>query len=187
MCSNKIEYEETRIAIRRFLPTRYTFGFVALDSAMINAIICNPHLPHHTYDNAGNLVEESNPLGKIFYDYTYYRVLNKRYSSMTGNNVTYTYGTSGTERGRPIHISDGSGSHELTYDALGNVTAETRIIVLPNSQEEFSLRRGGCSVAPCCSRWSGFAVQPNSVTGFAICITIFDVESIMRLLMATTQ
>ena len=52
MCSNKIEYEETRIAIRRFLPTRYTFGFVALDSAMINAIICNPLLPHYTYDNA---------------------------------------------------------------------------------------------------------------------------------------
>ena len=33
----------------------------------------------YTYDNAGNLVEESNPLGEIFYDYTYYRVLNKRY------------------------------------------------------------------------------------------------------------
>ena len=27
---------------------------------------------------------------------------------MTGNNVTYTYGTSGTERGRPIRITDGS-------------------------------------------------------------------------------
>ena len=58
---------------------------------------------------------------------------------MTGNNVTYTYGTSGTSKGRPIHISDGTGSHELTYDALGNVTAETRTIVLPNSHEEFSL------------------------------------------------
>ena len=34
---------------------------------------------HYTYDNAGNLVEEQNPLGEIFYDYTYYRVLNKRY------------------------------------------------------------------------------------------------------------
>ena len=93
----------------------------------------------YTYDNAGNLLEEQNPLGQIFYDYTYYRVLNKRYSNMTGNNVTYTYGTSGTSKGRPIHISDGTGSHELTYDALGNVTAETRIIVLPNSHEEFSL------------------------------------------------
>ena len=34
---------------------------------------------HYTYDNEGNLVEEQNPLGEIFYDYTYYRVLNKRY------------------------------------------------------------------------------------------------------------
>ena len=34
---------------------------------------------HYTYDNAGNLLEEQNPLGEIFYDYTYYRVLNKRY------------------------------------------------------------------------------------------------------------
>ena len=32
-----------------------------------------------TYDNAGNLLEEQNPLGEIFYDYTYYRVLKKRY------------------------------------------------------------------------------------------------------------
>ena len=58
---------------------------------------------------------------------------------MTGNNVTYTYGTSGTSKGRPIHINDGTGSHELTYDALGNVIGETRTIVLPNSHEEFSL------------------------------------------------
>ena len=29
---------------------------------------------YYTYDNAGNLVEESNPLGGIFYDYTYYRL-----------------------------------------------------------------------------------------------------------------
>ncbi|MBQ9588335.1 MAG: hypothetical protein IJR26_10860 [Bacteroidales bacterium] len=47
----------------------------------------------YTYDNAGNLLTEVNPLGQINYDYTYYRVLQKRYSDMTGNDVTYTYGT----------------------------------------------------------------------------------------------
>ena len=56
---------------------------------------------------------------------------------MTGNNVTYTYGTSGTSKGRPIRITDGTGSLELAYDALGNVTMETRVLVLPNSHEEF--------------------------------------------------
>ena len=34
---------------------------------------------HYTYDNAGNLLEEINPLGQINYDYTYYRLLKKRY------------------------------------------------------------------------------------------------------------
>ena len=34
----------------------------------------------YTYDNAGNLLTEVNPLGQINFDYTYYRVLQKRYS-----------------------------------------------------------------------------------------------------------
>jgi YD repeat-containing protein len=34
---------------------------------------------HYAYDNAGNLLEEINPLGQINYDYTYYRLLKKRY------------------------------------------------------------------------------------------------------------
>ena len=76
----------------------------------------------YTYDNAGNLLTEDNPLGQINYDYTYYRVLQKRYSNMTGNDVTYTYGTSGTETGRPVRVVDGSGMYECTYDKLGNVT-----------------------------------------------------------------
>ena len=33
----------------------------------------------YTYDPAGNLTKETNPLGEINYDYTYYRLLKKRY------------------------------------------------------------------------------------------------------------
>ena len=59
---------------------------------------------------------------------------------MTGNDVTYTYGTSGTERGRPIRITDGSGMYECQYDSLGNVTEETRTIALPNHNEVYRFR-----------------------------------------------
>ena len=94
----------------------------------------------YTYDNAGNLTKEINPLGQINYDYTYYRLLKKRYSSMTGNDVTYTYGTGGTETGRPVRIVDGSGMYECRYDALGNVTDETRTIALPQHGEVYRFR-----------------------------------------------
>ena len=94
----------------------------------------------YTYDNAGNLLEEINPLGQINYDYTYYRPMHRRYSYMTGNDVTYTYGTSGTETGRPVRIVDGSGMYECKYDALGNVTDETRTIALPQHGEVYQFR-----------------------------------------------
>ena len=94
----------------------------------------------YTYDNAGNLLQESNPLGQINYKYTYYRVLSKRYSNMTGNDVTYTYGTTGTETGRPVRIVDGSGMYQCQYDALGNVIDELRTIALPGNDEVYNFR-----------------------------------------------
>ena len=59
---------------------------------------------------------------------------------MTGNDVTYTYGTSGTETGRPVRVVDGSGMYECTYDKLGNVTDETRTIALPQHSEVYQFR-----------------------------------------------
>ena len=59
---------------------------------------------------------------------------------MTGNDVTYTYGTSGTETGRPVRIVDGSGMFECKYDALGNVIDETRTIALPQHSEVYQFR-----------------------------------------------
>ena len=89
-----------------------------------------------TYDPAGNLMKETNPLGEIFYSYTYYRPKKKRYSYMTGNDVTYEYGTSGNDKGRLVFVTDGSGSYECHYDKLGNVTDEIRTIALPYNSDE---------------------------------------------------
>ena len=95
---------------------------------------------HYSYDPAGNITKQITPLGEIIFDYTYYRLTRKRYSNMTGNDVTYTYGTSGTETGRPVRIVDGSGMYECKYDALGNVTDETRTIALPLHSEVYQFR-----------------------------------------------
>ena len=59
---------------------------------------------------------------------------------MTGNDVEYTYGTSGNETGRLVHIVDGSGSYECLYDALGNVTEDIRTIALPGSDDVYRFK-----------------------------------------------
>lgn len=90
----------------------------------------------YKYDPSGNLIKEINPLGEISYVYAYNRPLHKHYSFMDGNDVTYEYGTIGNERGRLWRITDGSGIYECLYDALGNVTDETRTIALPGNGNE---------------------------------------------------
>ena len=77
---------------------------------------------------------------RAYYDYTYYRPRHKRYSYMTGNDVEYTYGTSGNETGRLVHIVDGSGSYECFYDALGNVTEDIRTIALPGNNDVYRFK-----------------------------------------------
>ena len=90
----------------------------------------------YTYDPAGNITQEITPLGQINYDYTYYRLMRKRYSNMTGNNATYTYDNAG----RPVYIEDGSGTYECSYDALGNVMEETRTLILPNEDTVYRFK-----------------------------------------------
>ena len=96
----------------------------------------------YSYDAAGNMTHESNPLGDIFYDYTYQRLARKRYSDIVENNVTYTYGTGGTSQGRLVRIEDGTGIRELEYDALGNVTGEVRTIALPGIGNVYTFATG---------------------------------------------
>ena len=93
---------------------------------------------HYAYDPAGNLIAEENPLGQIFYDYTYYRLAGKRYGNMSGNDVIYEYGTEGTATGLPVRINDGSGSLTLEYDAMGNVSKSVRVTSVPTSGIAFA-------------------------------------------------
>ena len=76
-----------------------------------------------------HILNITTPLGEIIFDYTYYRLAHKRYSGMEGNNVSYTYHPGG----RIESITDGTGTRELGYDALGNVTHETRTVALPGN------------------------------------------------------
>ena len=96
----------------------------------------------YTYDAVGNLTKEVNPLGTIFYDYLYERLVRKRYSNIVENNVTYSYGTSGTGRGRPVRIEDGTGERWLSYDALGNVISEVRTVALPGLTDVYTFSTG---------------------------------------------
>ena len=90
------------------------------------------------YDPAGHLVQENNALGQIFYEYTYQRPIAKRYSYMPANDVHYSFGSSGRNRGRLEHIIDGSGERRLDYDALGNVTNEVRTVTVPGDDRAYT-------------------------------------------------
>ena len=90
------------------------------------------------YDPAGHLVQENNSLGQIFYDYTYYRPKTKRYSYMYANNVQYTFGSSGRNRGRLESVVDGTGEHRFDYDALGNVSKEIRTVTIPGDDKAYT-------------------------------------------------
>ena len=92
----------------------------------------------YSYDPAGNLIREDNPLGQIFYDYTHYRLASKRYSNMSGNDVTYEYGTEGTSAGLPVRILDGSGVQTLEYDEMGNVSKSVRVMSIPGSGNAYA-------------------------------------------------
>ncbi|MCR5193609.1 MAG: hypothetical protein K6D59_09925 [Bacteroidales bacterium] len=48
---------------------------------------------------------------RAYFDYTYYRPRHKRYSYMTGNDVKYSYGTSGNETGRFLFWTEDNRMH----------------------------------------------------------------------------
>ena len=109
---------------------------------MISRIHPDAGFTGYSYDIAGNVVKESNMLGDIYYDYSYNRLTNKRYSSLSENNVIYTYGNSGTETGRLIQVEDGTGIRNFEYDALGNIIRESRMISAPGLENVYNFTMG---------------------------------------------
>ena len=62
-------------------------------------------------------MKETNPLGEIFYNYTYYRPKEKRYSYMTGSGMTYDYDIGGLDA---LYHSDHLGSASWITNRAGD-------------------------------------------------------------------
>ncbi|MDQ5826171.1 MAG: HNH endonuclease, partial [Chloroflexota bacterium] len=89
------------------------------------------------YDLASNVVARITPnlrgRGKqISYEYDFNRPSRIVYPDSPVNNVTYSYGAPGApdnRAGRLTRVVDGSGSEEMFYGKLGEVTKETKTVV----------------------------------------------------------
>ncbi|HEX8600585.1 MAG TPA: SpvB/TcaC N-terminal domain-containing protein [Chloroflexia bacterium] len=94
-------------------------------------------LTETVYDLASNMVARITPNlragGKrIVYDYDFNRMTSITYPDNPANNVSYTYGAQGAadnRAGRLTRVADGSGSTEMFYGRLGEVTKEVRTVV----------------------------------------------------------
>ena len=68
-------------------------------------------------------MKETNPLGGIFYSYTYYRPKEKRYSYMTGSGMTYNYDIGGLDA---LYHSDHLGSASWKKERFGKPFASLK-------------------------------------------------------------
>jgi len=88
------------------------------------------------YDLASNLIQTISATldaieKAIVYDYQYERITNVTYPEFSKNNTSYTYGEIGAENnttGRIIKQEDGSGTQTFTYNNLGDLATNRRII-----------------------------------------------------------
>ncbi len=98
------------------------------------------------YDPAGNLIRRQTPnlraqRGAIEYAYNFTHLEHIDYPSADTADVTYTWGDAelrgqpGFRVGRITEVSDGSGSEERMYDALGQTVREMRTITSPRGGE----------------------------------------------------
>ncbi|KAA5535582.1 RHS repeat-associated core domain-containing protein [Paenimyroides baculatum] len=94
------------------------------------------------YDLSGKLTKSTNQnlinAGNkwIVYDYNFNQLTNINYPAFIDDHniqhsqydVSYTYGTAVGNKGKVIHVNDLTGERDFTYGALGEVTAEQRLL-----------------------------------------------------------
>ncbi len=95
-----------------------------------------------SYDRANNLTMLNKNEVQIQYKYHYNRLTQMEYSDNPELKVTYTYGAVGASAnaaGRVVKVEDINGWTYFEYDKLGNVSKETKTVVLPNEADMWQL------------------------------------------------
>ena len=91
-----------------------------------------------SYGPDGQVASSSGPGGTLTCSYDHGRLVGKHFSSFIENNVSYTYGTAGRDRGKVVAVQDGSGRQTLEYDALGNVSHSVRTLSVPRARYAYA-------------------------------------------------
>jgi RHS repeat-associated protein len=104
----------------------------------------HPDAGVHTrsYDRANNLTVLDKNGSQIQYKYHYNRLTQMEYSDNPELKVTYAYGAVGASAnaaGRVVKVEDINGWTYFEYDKLGNVSKETKTVVLPNEDTVWQL------------------------------------------------
>ena len=89
------------------------------------------------YDNAGNVILTTNAEGDtVRSSYFYNRLVSVQYPRYPQNDISYLYDSAGRVR----RVTDGSGSQDLTYDEMGNVSSQLRTLAIPGVNTTISVK-----------------------------------------------
>ena len=114
------------------IQTSYTYDMLGRKTSRTHP---DAGLHSYSYDQASNLISIDKNGLQTNYTYEYNRLKEVEYSEFQENKITYTYGNANAasnQKGRIVAIEDINGWVHFEYDKLGNVSKETKIVVLPN-------------------------------------------------------
>jgi RHS repeat-associated protein len=95
----------------------------------------------YSYDNVGNLTQKNQNGNIANYIYNYRQNTEIQYPANLENNVKFIYGNNTATnncKGRIYQIEDINGWKQHEYDKLGNVSKQTKLVVLPNEDNSYN-------------------------------------------------